>query len=131
MFPCGRASRLKLLRGLIIAGAIVGVTMPTAASAAERLGFVVHEFNIAQYTSRFADECPEGLAAGNDELWWRSLSKQERARRTNNGLNGTFGTTQRGPKGENVCVNPDAVVDPPLRIIRGKYAYGEIGRAHV
>jgi hypothetical protein len=83
---------------------------------------------MAQHNSRFVDECPEGMAASNDELWWRGLSRQDRARLTNNGLRGQDArgglAMLRGPKGENVCVNPDAVTDPPLRTIRGKYSYG-------
>jgi hypothetical protein len=74
------------------------------------------------------DECPEGLNPGNDEFWWRGLSKAERGRLTENGM-----VTQierqgfalvRGPKGENVCQSPEAVTDPPLLTIEGKVAYG-------
>ena len=121
-------ARYKLLRGLAVAGSLAVAMLPAAGHAAERLGFVVREFYLAQHNSRFGDECPEGMAASNDELWWRGLSKQDRARLTNNGLRGQDArggiAMLRGPKGENVCVNPDAVTDPPLRVVRGKYSYG-------
>ena len=123
--------RHTVLRGLAAAGFMMwAMSSPAqaAAGAGERLGFVVRDFFIAQYNSRFSDECPEGLSKSNDELWWRGLSKADRERLTNNGLRGADsrgGLAQlRGPKGENVCVNPDVVTDPPLRTIRGKYSYG-------
>ena len=102
---------------------------PAGAQAADgRLAFVVRHWFIAQHNSRFADECPEGVSQANDELWWRGLSKKDRAKLTDNGLIQVLDRNpiamRRGPKGEDVCVNPDVVTDPPLRIIRGKYSYG-------
>ena len=57
----------------------------TVATAAPRtLGFVITTWNIAAYETRFADECPLGLNPGYDELWWRGLSKPDRAKFTDN-----------------------------------------------
>lgn len=109
-------------------GAIAWTGQPAPANAAERLGFVVRDFFMAQHNTRYADECPEGLNPANDEIWWRGLSKADRAKFTNNGLvdvgarNGI--AMRRGPNGENVCVNPEVVTDPPLKIVEGKYAHG-------
>jgi hypothetical protein len=124
--------RIGISRSLVLY--LLGVVaawmlFPATAQAAEgRLAFVVRNWFIAQHNSRFADECPEGVSQANDELWWRGLSKKDREKLTDNGLiqvldrNGI--AMRRGPKGEDVCVNPDVVTDPPLRIIRGKYSYG-------
>lgn len=98
------------------------------ASGGRTLGFVVRDWFSAYYSSKFADECPDGLAISNDQLWWRSLSKEERALKTENGLYldipRLYMAMQRGPNGEDVCMNPTVVKDPPLRIVEGKYSYG-------
>ncbi|MFO1426250.1 MAG: hypothetical protein U1F11_04625 [Steroidobacteraceae bacterium] len=92
------------------------------------LGFVITVRNIAMNESRFADECPEGFNPGYDELWWRGLSKQDRARLTDNGLKSRleryFVAIRRGPHGEDVCMHPDSVKDPPLLLAEGKESYG-------
>jgi hypothetical protein len=92
------------------------------------LGFVVRDWFTAIYNSKFIDECPEGLAASNDETWWRSLSKEKRAELTENGLRSNLNrmpfAMRRGPNGENVCLNPTVVSDPPMRVVEGKYSYG-------
>jgi hypothetical protein len=31
---------------------------------------------------------------------------------------------RRGPKGENICLDPTVVTDPPMRVVEGKYSYG-------
>lgn len=106
--------------------------MVGAASAAPppggTLGFVVRDWFTAIYNSKFADECPEGLSISNDEIWWRGLTKEERARQTNNGLVQNLNrmpiAMRRGQSGENVCLNPTTVKDPPMRIVEGKYSYG-------
>jgi hypothetical protein len=92
------------------------------------LGFVITTRNIAMNETRFADECPEGFNPGYDELWWRGLSKQDRARLTENGLKSRleryFTAIRRGPNGEDVCMNPTVVKDPPLLLAEGKQSYG-------
>ncbi len=108
----------------------VGVGLPAAAAPGETttLGFVVRDWFTAIYNSKFVDECPEGLSPSNDEIWWRGLSKVDRARLTENGLIQNLSrmpiAMRRGPNGENVCLNPLSVTDPPLKIIEGKYSYG-------
>ena len=108
--------------------AIALLTAMPAAAQSGKLGFVVRDWFDAVYNSKFSDECPEGLATPNDELWWLALSKQDRAKLTNNGLTQTL-TRQgiafrRGPKKEDVCLVPTVIVDPPQRIVEGKYSYG-------
>ncbi len=92
------------------------------------LGFVVRDWFSEVYNSKFIDECPEGLATSNDEIWWRGLSKVDRARLTDNGLiqnlNRMPTAMRRGPEGENVCLNPTVVKDPPMRVVEGKYSFG-------
>lgn len=109
---------------------------PTVEPAARRvssttprvLGFVIADWNNAIYESRFMDECPEGPAIGNDELWWRGLSRDDKDRLTRRGLvqpvDRRFVSVMRGPEGEDVCWNPTVVKDPPLRTVRGPIAYG-------
>ncbi len=102
--------------------------MAAGAVKSRTLGFVVRDWFTAVYNSKFVDECPEGLAASNDEVWWRSLSRSDRARLTNNGLTQQLNrmptAMRRGPNGENVCLSPTAVTDPPMRIVEGRYSYG-------
>ncbi len=92
------------------------------------LGFVVRDWFTSIYNSKFMDECPEGLTASNDEIWWRGLSKPDRARLTDNGLVQNLTRMpywlRRGPNGENVCLNPTVVKDPPMKVVEGKYGYG-------
>lgn len=92
------------------------------------LAYVVANFDNAIYESRFMDECPEGPAIGNDEHWWRGLSRADKDRLTENGLvqpvDRRFVSVFRGPQGEDVCWNPGVIKEPPLRTIKGKVAYG-------
>ena len=98
------------------------------AKGTRTLGYVVANWDNAIFESRFMDECPEGPAVGNDELWWRGLSRADKDRLTDKGLvqpvDRRFVSVFRGPKGEDVCWNPTLVKDPPLRTIKGKVAYG-------
>jgi hypothetical protein len=74
------------------------------------------------------DECPAGFNPGYDELWWRGLNKQDRARLTDNGLKTRldryFNAIRRGPNGEDVCMYPTVVKDPPLLVVEGPLALG-------
>ena len=67
------------------------------------LGYVVANWDNAIYESRFMDECPEGPAIGNDELWWRGLSRADKDKLTDKGLvqpvDRRFVSVFRGPKG--------------------------------
>lgn len=112
-----------------LTSALAALTWSAApASAAETLGFVVTDWNTAIYESRFMDECPEGMNAGNDEYWWRALPKEERARLTENGTTPVVlrqhMPNHRGPNGEDVCQEPWLFNDPPLLTAEGPTAYG-------
>lgn len=117
-------------RGLVVGLVALGCAGTAAAAPPPggTLGFVVRDWFTAIYNSKFADECPEGLSVSNDELWWRGLSKEERAEKTNNGLVQNLNrmpiAMRRGPNRENVCLNPTVVKDPPMRIVEGKYSFG-------
>jgi len=104
------------------------VAMPVAAADTNTLGFVVRDWFTSVFNSKFLDECPEGLTMANDEIWWRGLSKEERATVTENGLIQSlarqFITPRRGPNGEHVCHDPTSVIDPPMKVVEGKYSYG-------
>ncbi len=119
-----------MTRARVLIVLAVGWVGSAAAAPAptKTLGFVVRDWFSAYYTSKFADECPDGLAISNDQIWWRGISKEERARKTENGLYldipRLYMAMQRGPNGEDVCLNPTLVKDPPLRTVEGKYSYG-------
>ena len=118
-----------LLRYAMAVLGTLTLTAPTASAAdSGKLAFVVRDWFTAVYESRFMDECPEGLNLANDDYWWHSLSKADRAKYTDNGLIQTlnrFGRAiKRGPNGENVCLAPELITDPPLRTVEGKYSYG-------
>jgi len=93
-----------------------------------RLGFVVRNWYTAIYETKFMDECERGLNISNDEIWWRSLSKRDRAEKTQDGLLETLRRWQpavkRGPNGEDVCLDPTVVEDPPFITVNGKTSYG-------
>ncbi len=116
---------LLAIGGLLLAHA---GRVEAAAPPGKTLGFVITTWNIASYETRFVDECPRGLNVGYDEYWWRGLSKEDRARYTDNGLKSRldryFNAIRRGPNGEDVCMNPTAVKDPPLLLVEGEKAYG-------
>ena len=117
-------------RAVVTAALLLAVCGPTqsAEKPSKTLGFVITTWDTAIVETQFGDECPEGFATGNDELWWRGLPKQDRARLTDNGKRGfseRFGiATNRGPNKENVCLNPTVVVDPPHKIVEGATSFG-------
>ena len=115
------------------AAATLLAATPSAHAAAQpatgrTLGFVITIWNTALLESKFIDECPEGFNIGYDEHWWRGLSKEERAKMTDNGLRTRldryFNAIRRGPNKEDVCMNPTAVAAPPHLIVEGKQSYG-------
>ena len=118
--------------GLAIA-ALIGASAPTpslgaASGKKQTLGYVITLWDTAIYESRFAEECPEGLVMGNDEIWWRGLPRAEKDKFTNKGLTQPVDRKNtamyRGPGGKDVCWNPTVVKDPPLKVIKGKTSYG-------
>jgi hypothetical protein len=106
----------------------VALLLAPGIGTAKTLGFVITTWNTAMVESRFVDECPEGFNVGYDEIWWRGLSKADRAKYTDNGLKSRldryFNAIKRGPNGEDVCMNPTAVTDPPLRTVEAKTSFG-------
>ena len=100
----------------------------SAHAASKTLGFVVTNWNDAIYETKFIDECPEGFSEPQQVLWWRALPKLERAKLTDNGMVPNsdrwpmFGI--RGSKGNDSCLDPASVNDPPLRTVEGKISYG-------
>jgi hypothetical protein len=123
-------SALTWARALALAflASVCLAAVPASVPKSKTLGFVVTVRNIAMNESRFVDECPEGFNLGYDELWWRGLSKVDRARLTDNGLKSRldryFNAIRRGPNGEDVCMNPTVVKDPPLLLVEGKESHG-------
>ncbi len=99
-----------------------------ATQTAQNIGFAVISLKTAGVETPYLDECPEGVALGNDEIWWRSLSPRDRDRLTDGGQkepSARRGTaTLRGPKGEDVCWNPGVVRDPVMRTVKGLYSVG-------
>jgi hypothetical protein len=117
---------------LLVAALLISTAPVSLAAEAKKdtLAFVVRDWFTAVYEGRFMDECPEGLNLANDEIWWRGLSKKDRARLTDNGLiqnlNRSGIAMRRGAHGEDVCLNPDAVTkpDPEFRTVEGSVSYG-------
>ena len=59
---------------------------PPSSSGSGTLAYVIANFNNAVYETQFMDECPQGPAVGNDELWWRGLSRPDKDKLTDHGL---------------------------------------------
>lgn len=106
---------------------------PTASddpTLGETLGFVVVSFYTSIYETKYMEECPRGLAIGNDEIWWKSLDPAVRDELTDGGeIEPVTGSRRamsalRGPNGEDVCWHPTVVEDPPLKIVEGDTSYG-------
>ncbi len=124
------------LRSVLIATCAIGMgaglsSSAISASAPKRtIGLVVTSWFSAKYNTPHWEECPEGAALGNDELWIKNLPQAQRIKATAGGavqpVDGERKTQAvvRGPKGEDVCWNPEVVKDPPMRIVRGKTGYG-------
>ena len=126
--------------GLLVAGAVTSVfsamasPAATAAKAASKrgpvgtLGFAIVSLKTAGLETPYLEECPGGVAIGNDEIWWKSLSPRDRDRLTDGGEKEPSArrgvATLRGPRGEDVCWNPTVVKDPPLRIVESARARG-------
>ena len=124
--------RLSRARARIWAAAAIctfGLASAAGAQSSGTLGFVVRDWYNAIYETKFMDECPEGLNVANDEYWWRSLSREDRAKKTDNGIIQTLSryneAVHRGPNREDVCLNPTALPpDGPFKTAEGKFSYG-------
>lgn len=95
-----------------------------------RLGFVVESWYTAIYDTPYMEECPEGVALSNAHIWFHGLSPEEKERLTNGGTDEILAGQRRehqllrGPNGEDVCHYPESVIDPPMRIVHGRHAFG-------
>lgn len=120
--------RLPLRLIAALCASLGGAFAAPAPESTQTLAFVIANWDNAIYETQFMDECPEGPAVGNDELWWRSLTRENKDKFTNKGLvqpvDRRFLSVLRGPHGEDVCWNPTLVKDPPLRTVQGRVSYG-------
>ena len=116
-----------LSKGWTAMGAVLALALAAPAEA-KTLGFVITTWNTGLLETKFIDECPQGFNVGYDEYWWRGLSKEDRAKFTDNGLKTRldryFNAIRRGPNKEDVCMNPTAVPPQPLLTVEGKQSYG-------
>jgi len=120
-----RALRRGLALGLLSYCSLASV--PGAAQQAgsgQTIGFVVTSWNTAMHETLFMDECPQGPAPGNYEIWEAMVSPEKRRSYPEVLSTQMRWLTFRGPNGEDVCEQPTAVQDPPLAIVEGKYSYG-------
>ncbi len=105
------------------------VSAPVVAQDPATLSFVIRDWYTAMHESKFMDECPEGLNVGNEAYWWYELPRKERAEITENGFKSHASRyimeMARGPNQEDVCMNPTSIFDPPLRVVEGRFGYGE------
>jgi hypothetical protein len=130
----GGTMKQTLYSGIAIAALMLlsgrdAVYAESPAAGGRTLGFVVSSLHIAQYESKFWDECPEGLNVSNDEIWFLGLSTEDRGRLTDNGKLNNRGrdelSRKRGPNNEDTCWKPEVFTnDPPLKVIQSKYGYG-------
>ena len=127
-----RRRPLKNLMQSVGVFACVGASLfsPQTSAASDHLGFVIESWNTAIYQTEYMEECPDGIAIGNDEIWYDLLSPQDKERWTQGGTQQVLDQPRRpqsylrGPKGQDVCWSPESVVDPPMRTVRGRYSYG-------
>ncbi|MGY8962626.1 MAG: hypothetical protein ACKVKT_03620, partial [Rhodospirillales bacterium] len=123
------------LRAVSAIGALALGTISATATTAEvdterTIGLVVVSFYTSVYETKYMEECPRGLAIGNDEIWWKSLEPGIRDELTNGGdIEPVTGTrramsAKRGPNGEDVCAIPTIVQDPPHKTVQGSISYG-------
>ena len=108
-----------LLASIVALGPAVGTS-----AEPQTLGFVVTKWNTAMYETLFMDECPEGPAPGNSEIWESTITPEERRSYKPRLITQLRHVNYRGPNGEDICAEPTSVQDPPLKIVEGKYAYG-------
>jgi hypothetical protein len=96
----------------------------------DTIGFAVVSFYTSIYETKYMEECPRGLAVGNDELWWKGLDPAVRDDLTNGGEIEPVSASRRamsalrGPNGEDVCWNPTIIEDPPMKTVEGSVSFG-------
>ncbi|MBM3516271.1 MAG: hypothetical protein FJX59_21520 [Alphaproteobacteria bacterium] len=109
---------------LLTSSVLIAGALSNPASAAETLGFVVTRWFSAFHETKFMDECPEGLNPGNKDIWNARLSPAARRAQTLVPATEMRAANFRGRNGEDVCVVPTSVDDPPLKPAEGKYSFG-------
>lgn len=114
----------------VLTTACVSGCQQQAPAHSKRLGFVVEAWRTAVYETEYMEECPDGIAIGNDEIWYDALSPADKEKWTKGGTAQVLDMPRRaqqylrGPKGEDVCWNPTLVKDPPMRVVGGRYSFG-------
>jgi carbon monoxide dehydrogenase subunit G len=103
-----------------------------AGDGSRTMGFAVTSWLTASYeTDDGKEECPQGFAEDTNQIYMKTLSPEKLKEHTGNGTidvavdgPGRRRAIERGPNGEDVCWNPTAVKDPPMRIVRGAKGFG-------
>ena len=129
MIALSRLRRALLGAGLLpVIAATIGLAASASPAPLGTLGFAIVSFKTAGRETPYLEECPGGVAIGNDEIWWKSLSPRDRDRLTDGGEKEPSArrgmATLRGPQGEDVCWNPTVVQDPPMRVVESSRALG-------
>jgi hypothetical protein len=109
----------------LAAAAIWGA--PGSANALGTRGYAISWFQPAIYSGE--DDCPAGV---NQEQDWRAVFAKEG--KTAEEIKALFdhldsdafhqAMVNRGPHGEDVCINPASLPDPSWKTVQGKHAYG-------
>ena len=124
------ASGLFLTSFMFVAAACQPAEESTEVSTSDTIGFAVVSFYSSIYETKYMEECPRGLAVGNDELWWKGLDPAVRDDLTNGGEIEPVSASRRamsalrGPNGEDVCWNPTIIQDPPMKTVEGSISFG-------
>jgi hypothetical protein len=123
-------SQSLLLSAAVIAGSILIQPGTSYAAEAGKLGFVVESWYTAIHDTEYMEECPEGIAIGSDEIWLSTLSPEELEIETGGGTLQVLDAPRRpnsylrGANKEDVCWHPESIVEPPMRVVSGKYSFG-------
>lgn len=115
----------RMLSAILLGVALLLFGTSTVQAAEQKtLGFVVTKWNTAMYETLFMDECPEGPNPGNYEIWENSVPPEVRRNQPLVPFTRLKHVNQRGKNGEDVCVHPTSVDDPPLKVVEGMFSYG-------
>jgi hypothetical protein len=96
----------------------------------DTISFAVVSFYTSIYETKYMEECPRGLAVGNDELWWKGLDPGVRDELTDGGEIEPVSASRRamsalrGPNDEDVCWYPTIIEDPPMKTVKGSVSFG-------
>ncbi len=110
----------KLLGATLVMSAMTCSLMVGSAHASETLGFVATWFGLG--IKQGAKDCPEGFALRTEAKTVLSRfpkARQEELQRGQNAAELQKLMVGRGPRAENVCENPEAPYEPPMRTVQG------------